>query len=285
MWCACCRLAPLTPNHSQPTLLWGIRVNRVYVSIAHQMYSRTPSTLFSPTKHRASKARKSVLAVARAVVGVMIQELGDGAQARWKSLLDEELGEPIFARLNSRKCPAPQLVIKSSAKSGPHEKAATAPWVPAKPKVTELLLEAFQRSDELLLPGDRLPLILEALPCLGQGNRPLSKLMARRAVQWILSHRLEALRASGEIPEEQLAHETRLQRTVARVAADLLAYLAVAARELCEGDEGGEVLELHSTDQRLVGMATRGCGLVFCEKGRLLFQRAVAQARNPVKPE
>jgi hypothetical protein len=40
------------------------------------------------------------------------------------------------------------------------------------------------------------------------------------------------------------------------------------------------VLELHSSDQTLMGRSMRGCGVVVCEKGRATFARAVALVRD-----
>ena len=40
------------------------------------------------------------------------------------------------------------------------------------------------------------------------------------------------------------------------------------------------VLDLHSSDQTLVGKAMRGCGVVFCETGRAVFVRAAESVRD-----
>ena len=37
------------------------------------------------------------------------------------------------------------------------------------------------------------------------------------------------------------------------------------------------VLDLQTTDQRLCGYHTRGCGVVFCDRGRALFERAASE--------
>ena len=62
-----------------------------------------PSALFSAQKRRASKSKKSVISVAKAVVSVMRRELGEDAVARWRSLLDTELGESFFESLEDGK--------------------------------------------------------------------------------------------------------------------------------------------------------------------------------------
>ena len=46
-----------------------------------------------------------------------------------------------------------------------------------------------------------------------------------------------------------------------------------------EGEENA-VLDLHSSDQTLVGKAMRGCGVVFCEAGRAVFVRAAESVRD-----
>ena len=85
----------------------------------------------------------------------------------------------------------------------------------------------------------------------------------------------ELARLKSEISVEQLQCNVRLDRTLARVASDVLAYLSVVA---LEGDEDDEVvIELHNTDQRLIGICTRGCGIVFCEQGRTRFESAATR--------
>eukprot|EP00966_Prymnesium_polylepis_P118829 2746612-Prymnesium_polylepis.1 len=59
-----------------------------------------------------------------------------------------------------------------------------------------------------------------------------------------------------------------------------MVYVHARAAEFCRQDGGGAVLELHSTDETLIGRATRGCGVVFCEAGREAFARAVTLVRG-----
>ena len=57
-------------------------------------------SLFQPAKHRAKTSKRSVRAVAKAVLSVMQNELGEGALARWPGLIDAALGQVLFASLN-----------------------------------------------------------------------------------------------------------------------------------------------------------------------------------------
>ena len=52
------------------------------------------------------------------------------------------------------------------------------------------------------------------------------------------------------------------------------------ALELKQESDVSAVIELHSSDQTLVGKALRGCGVVFCEKGRELFASAVTTVQD-----
>lgn len=228
--------------------------------------------LFSPHKHRASKSRKSVLALAQAVLKVMKAELGEKACMRWPGLIDEELGETLFlgigAKKQSKSIPTPRK---------PSDEETGRAWTPIKPNLTRLLLKAFASGNELL--SDEKPLVLEAPISMRTDQHckciQLSKLLARRAIEWIKCNHRGALEASGEISAEQLQCNVRLDRTLARVASDVLAYLSVVA---LEGDQDDEVvLELHNTDQRLIGISTRGCGIVFCEQGRTRFESAATR--------
>ena len=73
---------------------------------------------------------------------------------------------------------------------------------------------------------------------------------------------------------------SQLTHALSRVAFDLLVYVHARAVELKHDDEIDAMLELHSSDQTLVGRALRGCGVVVCEKGREAFARAVALVRE-----
>lgn len=244
---------------------------------------RTPP-LFSPKKHRASKSRRNVKAVAQAVMKVVAQELGEKACKCWPELIDEELGEALFVEMRVKKdcrAVAPSRECSASA----------AAWTPNKPKLTRLMLAALVGCGSNLIPADaeeeEPPLVVEAPMSLRTDQHckcvRLSKLLARRAVESIQRHRRDALKASGELSDEQLQCPVRSGRALARVASDTLAYLsavAVEGRSLCDGESDEDVVvELHGTDQRLVGISTRGCGIVFNARGRALFEAAVETMR------
>ena len=65
-----------------------------------------------------------------------------------------------------------------------------------------------------------------------------------------------------------------------RVAFELIVYVHARAVEMRKDDVGRVLLELHSSDQTLVGKGMRGCGVVLCESGRVYFGRAIAQVRE-----
>ena len=88
----------------------------------------------------------------------------------------------------------------------------------------------------------------------------------------------------GELSDAKLTDKARLTRTVERAVLDALAYVhAKAAAIRGEGDEGA-VLQLQSADETLGGKQLRGSGLVYCERGRSLFQRALAECSLSLQP-
>ena len=170
------------------------------VAAVHSKRQPTPA-LFSPQKHRASKARKNVMAVAQAVMKVMAQELGERARMRWPALIDDELGETLFGGLSAKP-------LKSCRAAAPHTLSGeVGTWTPSKPKLAVLMLKAFASGDELL-SSDEQPIVLDAPMSLRTDQHckcvALSKLLARRAVEWVKCHHRDAIEASGEIPEDQL---------------------------------------------------------------------------------
>jgi hypothetical protein len=221
-----------------------------------------PSSLFSPIKHRASSSKRNVRSVARAVLAVMKQELSAEALLRWQEKLDATLGDALFS---TTKAPTD----KQQAPPRPIGPVAMVSWVPKHPKVARLLLEAFLRGDDPLPDGK--PSRIRTTTVDG---RSLSKLMVKRAIEWVQHNHPGAFESTGELAAEQLADNGRLQRVVGRAATDLMAYLHSTATAMRD-DEA--VLELHRTDERLSGIDTRGSGLVVCDRGWSLFGRAVAK--------
>jgi hypothetical protein len=72
------------------------------------------------------------------------------------------------------------------------------------------------------------------------------------------------------------ADKARLARTLSRIVLDALLHVHATAVAL--GDQT-VLLEMHTSDQTLAGKTLRGCGIVFCAKGRALFERALVEAR------
>ena len=113
-----------------------------------------------------------------------------------------------------------------------------------------------------------------AMPC-PQGAHTVERLRREKGFEW--------LQACGELSIGQLDDPVKLNQALSRVAFDLLVYLHARAEELRREDEIDAVLELHSSDQALVGRSTRGCGLVHCEAGRAILSRAATLVREGLK--
>ena len=117
---------------------------------------------------------------------------------------------------------------------------------------------------------------------LGTARRSLSKLMLKRAIDWLMTHRAQNIRTSGEIRPDQLEDRVRTYRAVVRAATDALSYLHAAAIASTAStgeheDDEDAVLYLQTADDRLGGVESKGCGLVFCAKGRTLVDRVLSQ--------
>ena len=234
------------------------------------------SSLFSVHRHRASQSRANVAHVAQAVIRVMKRELDADTIERWRSLLDCELGQTLFCDAKTAK-----RAIKPTKRTRAPAPTPTLVWAPSKPRLSALLLSAFLRGDDRLA-YDGQPMVLKATASLGT-HRALSKLVTKRAIDWLMANRSDAIRASLEATAEQLSDGVRIHKVLSRCAADVLAYLhAVVMAKLKEGDSDAVVLELHRTDQRLTGKDTKGCGIVYCTKGRALFERVVSQTLSTV---
>ena len=158
-------------------------------------------------------------------------------------------------------------------------------WSPSKRVVVAALLDAF--GDDGGIPSKSIA--VNATVNVGNGSAPvlLCKLMAKRAADLAIQKHGEQIRASGELRQDQLDNPVRLSKALARAAFDTLAFLYERARMLCEDgseeSEAGALLQLHHTEQRLVGPSSRGCGVVYCAKGRAVFQRARAEAAATVQ--
>ena len=113
--------------------------------------------------------------------------------------------------------------------------------------------------------------------CLG-ADGGLEKLLTRRVVAWLQERKPELLQAGGELCDAKLVDKVRLEKTLSRITYDAIQYVHNRATAALEND-GEVVLELQSADQTLAGKPLRGCGLVYCGRGRLLFEQAVTEAR------
>lgn len=211
-------------------------------------------------------------AVIRAVANVMRSELSESACARWHSKLNAALGCGTFPG-------GPVEEDSSGDGDGDARGLVRAPravpraWAPAKPKLASALLEQLARANEN-------PELGSPKASVGSAGA-ISKILARRAVERLREEKgPEWLRACGELTAAQLEDQVKLTQVLARVAFELIVYVHARATDMREGDVDRVLLELHSSDQTLVGKGMRGCGVVLCESGRAHFGRAVAQVRD-----
>jgi hypothetical protein len=227
------------------------------------------STVYTCGRMHIRKARKSRLhteststinAVISAVAKVMRHELSESACERWNSQLNAELGSGTFGG----------PVEEDSSGDGDDVPKA---WAPAKPKLSSAILDQLACATENPEVGS---------PRVSVGSTgAISKILARRAVERLREEKgPEWLRASGELSPAQLDDHVKLTQVLSRVAFELIVYVHARAVEMRKDDVGRVLLELHSSDQTLVGKGMRGCGVVLCESGRVYFGRAIAQVRE-----
>ena len=158
-------------------------------------------------------------------------------------------------------------------------------WAPHKSVLSASLLEAFCDAKTKLLPDGSPIEISASISVDGRGTHIVSKLVAKRAGEWVMEAHGDRIRASGELSEEQLSSPKRMNKILARAAFDALMYLYASALDTQDdGDDARCLLKLHTTKERLVGPASRGCGIVYCERGESLFKKACAEAGELVKP-
>lgn len=219
----------------------------------------TCGRLHKQRKQTFSAKNKGTKAVVDAVFKVMREELGVAACERWCARLNAELGAKCF---------------------GPHggvDDAEVAPvpraWVPSKPKLALALLDEFCHSCELCAEEPRNTSI--------GADGSISKVLARHAVERLREDKgVGWLQASGELSNDQLNDPAKLAMALSRVAFDLLVYVHARAMDIKQQDEASAVMDLHSSNQTLVGKAMRGCGVVLCETGRTIFVRAAKSVRE-----
>ena len=193
----------------------------------------------------------------------MLEELSDSACERWCSRLNAELGSGTFK---------PEDTLKQQEVT-----AVPNVWVPSKPKVTLALLDEFVHASSAIVEKSNQIRV--------GSDTAISKLLARHAVERLREDKGPGwLRTCGELTAAQLDDPLKLTHALSRVAFDLLVYVHARALELKRQEEADVMIELHSSDQTLVGKAMRGCGVVYCERGREIFARAVKLVRDVMQP-
>ena len=231
-----------------------------------------PNTMSSVyTCGRMHKPRKNKLhvpsgraSVVAAVARIMKEELSNVACDRWFSRLDAELGSGTFHTADA-------VEKVSGCEAVPVPRA----WMPAKPKLALALLDEFDRPQESHVVG------ANSKPKASVGIHRLTKMVARDAIKRLREEKAEWLKSCGELTSEQQEDAPKMVQTLARVAFDLLVYVHARGVELQRADGvDAAVFVLHGSDQTLCGRAMRGCGIVYCDTGRVLFTRALEHVRE-----
>lgn len=208
-----------------------------------------------PLKRKDQDRAKAIVAAVRKI---MQDELSHAACERWYSRLNAELGRAAFE--------SGDMPVAAA-------KPASAPrvWVPAKPLLTTALL-------------DELAADLQDAPHEASvgSEGAISKVLARRVVESLCATKGRPwLETCGELSAATLDSQAKLTQTLSRVVFDLFVYVHARAAELQRREgKSGVVLELHSSDQSLIGRETRGCGVVCCQSGREVFARAIMLVRD-----
>ena len=234
------------------------------------MVVRVSGTALGGARKRAKQPTVSELVAA--VVAVMKSELSTTAADRWSTLLDSELHQTVFSS------PLAIRMLSSKASRSP-EKTTPSVLPVTRPKLAAAVLEAFA-SDDVLADGQHVRLSVAG--CMG-ADGGLEKLLTRRVVVWLQERKPELLQTGGELCDAKLGDKVRLEKTLSRITCDAIQF--VHTRATAGLDDSDVVLELQSADQTLAGKSLRGCGLVYCRRGREMFERAVQDARAGLAPE
>ena len=219
----------------------------------------TCGRMHKPRKLKLCKPSANAKAITDAIYKIMNDELSESTRLRWCSRLNAELGSATFKQEG--------LTVEVDAVPVPRV------WIPSKPKLTLALLDEFELQSKAVTDGSSQVRI--------GSDSSISKLLTKHAVERLRQSKGAVwLEACGELTTAQLSDTVKLTHALSRVAFDLLVYVHARAVELKHDDEMEAILELHSSDQTLVGRALRGCGVVVCEKGREAFARAVELVRD-----
>ena len=228
------------------------------LAVANQTLSS--SAPMTAIRKRGRRRKASAAELMAAFTAVMQAELGTEAIARWRQRLAVELG---------------QVAVPTPCATS----AAVLPTT--RPKLTAAVIDAMG-SSEVLLDGEQVRAAVNG--CIGvEGG--VAKLLARRVADYLRERRAtDVLCTGGEIDDAALVDPTRLAKTLSRVIQETMVCVFSAAEAARgEGDEAA-VLELHTADQTLAGKPLRGCGVVYCPRGRHLFEKALAEARASLEP-
>lgn len=114
-------------------------------------------------------------------------------------------------------------------------------WSPSKPNVTMALIDVLTNGHDT---DDA-----HMLPCAGSSG--VTKLLTRHMVETMLQTKgIDWLKQCGELTSAQLESPTRTNRTLSRVAFDLIVYVHARAEEIRQ-IEGGELYLSYNRQTRL----------------------------------
>ena len=219
-------------------------------------------SLFTGARVHKHRVKPMCTAKAKAVVDAVTKLMGDElstvACERWRSRLNAELGNGLFTA-------AVDVVESDDTPPVPRV------WVPSKPELTLALIDQIEKEIEWAIAPQA---------CVGAAGS-LRKIVARLAVDRMRAAKGEEwLKACGEISAEQCCLDAKLMQVLSKVALNLLVFVHARAKELAK-EEGLDCwIELHSSRQSLGGKEMRGCGVVFCDVGGEVVQRALALVRK-----
>ena len=269
---------PPPPRSRPPTPQPFARMVAVSTTTAHNAHFA--SIRFGGSRHKRPRLATQGQLIA-AFTAVMKKELSSANVVRWSGLVQDILNGASEDDMGQEQQVEASVATTTDRKSSAMGKQFEGRVLAVcRPKITAAVLDSMLGDDTL---ADGRGVRLGVPGCLGaMGN--VEKLLGRRVVQWLREHRGDLLLPGGELSGEKLSNVSRLKRTLSRLVSDTMVFVYKRATANAEGKLDGVVLELQSTTQTLWSKALRGSGVAFCQKGRGIFEEAVADIRASLEP-